>query len=89
MESKRHALTFVTITVFIDSLGFGIIMPILPQFLMSLADINLSEASSIAGYLVVSYALLQFVFAPILGNLSDRFGRKRILLVSLAMCAVN
>lgn len=89
MESKRHALTFVTITVFIDSLGFGIIMPILPQFLMSLADINLSEASSIAGYLVVSYALLQFVFAPILGNLSDRFGRKRILLVSLAMYAVN
>lgn len=89
MDTKRHALTFVTVTVFIDTVGFGIIMPVLPQFLMSLTDISLPEASAIAGYLLVSYALLQFVFAPILGNLSDRYGRKRVLLVSLGMYAVN
>jgi len=80
MDSKRHALTFVIVTVFLDAVGFGIITPILPQFLISLAGISLSEASAIAGYLVVSYAILQFVFAPILGNLSDRFGRRRVLL---------
>lgn len=89
MDTKRHALTFVTITVFIDTVGFGIIMPVLPQFLTSLANISLAEASAIAGYLLVSYALLQFVFAPILGNLSDHYGRKRVLLVSLGMYAVN
>ena len=89
MDSKRHALTFVVVTVFLDAVGFGIITPILPQFLISLVDISLSEASAIAGYLVVSYAILQFVFAPILGNLSDRFGRRRVLLASLAMYSVN
>jgi DHA1 family tetracycline resistance protein-like MFS transporter len=89
MDTKRHALTFVTTTVFIDTVGFGIIMPVLPQFLTSLANISLPEASAIAGYLLVSYALLQFVFAPILGNLSDHYGRKRVLLVSLGMYAVN
>ena len=89
MDSKRHALTFVIVTVFLDAVGFGIITPILPQFLISLAGISLSEASAIAGYLVVSYAILQFVFAPILGNLSDRFGRRRVLLASLAMYSVN
>ena len=89
MDRKRHSLIFVTVTVFLDTVGFGIIMPVLPQFLMSLSEITLSEASAIAGYLVVSYALLQFVFAPIIGNLSDRYGRRKVLLVSLAAYAIN
>ena len=89
MDNKRHTLIFVTTTVFLDTVGFGIIMPVLPQFLMSLSEISLAEASAIAGYLVVSYALLQFVFAPIIGNLSDRYGRRKILLVSLAAFSIN
>lgn len=89
MDNKRHTLVFVTMTVFLDTVGFGIIMPVLPQFLMSLSEITLAEASAIAGYLVVSYALLQFVFAPIIGNLSDRFGRRKVLLVSLAAFSIN
>ena len=89
MDNKRHTLVFVTMTVFLDTVGFGIIMPVLPQFLMSLSEITLAEASAIAGYLVVSYALLQFVFAPIIGNLSDRFGRRNVLLVSLAAFSIN
>lgn len=75
--------------MFLDTVGFGIIMPVLPEFLMSLSEITLAEASAIAGYLVVSYALLQFVFAPILGNLSDRYGRRKVLLVSLAAYSIN
>ncbi|NOX50605.1 MAG: TCR/Tet family MFS transporter [Gammaproteobacteria bacterium] len=89
MDQKRHALVFVTMTVFIDTVGFGIIMPVLPQFLMQLTNSTLSQASSTAGLLLVCYAALQFIFAPIIGNLSDRFGRRPVLLVSLAMYAVN
>ena len=89
MSSKRHALTFVTITVFIDTVGFGVIMPVLPEFLVQLTGGSLPESSAIAGYLVVFYASLQFLFAPILGNLSDRYGRRRVLLISLAAYSVN
>ena len=52
MNAKKHALTFVTITVFIDTVGFGVIMPVLPQFLAELSGSTLSEASVLAGYLV-------------------------------------
>lgn len=89
MQNRRHTLIFVTITVFIDTVGFGIIMPVMPQFLMSMAPMNLSEASAMAGYLILAYAVLQFLFAPIIGNLSDRFGRRPVLLISLAMYAAN
>ncbi len=89
MDSKRHALTFVTVTVFIDTVGFGVIMPVLPEFLMELTNQDLSSTSAIAGYLVAFYAGLQFLFAPIIGNLSDRFGRRKVLLVSLAAYSVN
>jgi DHA1 family tetracycline resistance protein-like MFS transporter len=82
-------LVFVTFTVFLDTVGFGIIMPILPSFLMELATVTLPEASALAGYLVVAYAGLQFLFAPIIGNLSDRFGRRPVLLISLAMYSIN
>ncbi len=89
MNNKKYALTFATITVFLDTVGFGIIMPVLPEFLMQLTSASLSEVSSIAGYLVVCYAGLQFFFAPVIGNLSDRYGRRKVLLASLGMYAVN
>ena len=54
---KKHALTFVTITVFLDTVGFGIIVPILPEFLVLIGDISLSEASALSGYLIFSYAV--------------------------------
>ncbi|MEM7002071.1 MAG: TCR/Tet family MFS transporter [Pseudomonadota bacterium] len=75
--------------MFIDTVGFGVIMPVLPKFLTGLADVTLSEASALAGYLVVAYAGLQFLFAPVIGNLSDRYGRRPVLLISLAMYSVN
>ena len=86
---QRHALTFVVITVLLDVIGFGIIMPVMPQLLMELTGAELADASIWAGYLLVSYAVLQFLFAPVLGNLSDRFGRRPVLLVSLFVYAVN
>ena len=86
---KRHALTFVTITVFIDVVGFGIVMPVLPDLLKELASADNATASIWAGWLVALYAILQFLVAPLLGNLSDRFGRRPLLLVSLFMYGVN
>lgn len=80
---KKHALTFVTITVFLDTVGFGIIVPILPEFLVLIGNISLSEASALSGYLIFSYAVTNFVFAPLLGNLSDAHGRKPLLVLSL------
>ena len=89
MSSKRHALTFVTITVFIDVIGFGIIMPVIPQLLMELTGEGAAYASRMGGYLLFVYAVLQLLFAPVLGNLSDRYGRRPLLLVSLAFYGVN
>ena len=80
---KKHALTFVTITVFLDTVGFGIIVPILPEFLVLIGNISLSEASALSGYLIFSYAATNFLFAPLLGNLSDAYGRKPLLVLSL------
>ena len=80
---KRHALTFVSITVFLDTVGFGVIVPVLPQFLVLIGNVNLSDASALSGYLIFSYAVTNFMFAPMLGNLSDAYGRKPLLVTSL------
>lgn len=89
MKSSRAALTFVLLTVFIDSLGFGIIIPSLPPVIMELTGEPVSTAADWSGYLMAVYALLQFFMAPIFGNLSDRFGRRPLLLGSLLAFGVD
>jgi DHA1 family tetracycline resistance protein-like MFS transporter len=86
---RKHALTFVTITVFLDTIGFGIIVPIMPEYLTQLAGIDLSAASAISGYLMVSFAVTNFLFAPLLGSLSDRYGRRPVLMLSLFFYGVS
>jgi len=89
MPSSRAALTFVLLSVFIDSLGFGIIIPSLPQVIMQLTGEPVSTAADWSGYLMAVYALLQFFMAPVFGNLSDRFGRRPLLLFSLFAFGVD
>ncbi len=89
LTSSRAALTFVLLTVFIDSLGFGIIIPSLPTVIMQLTGLSISESSDWGGYLMAVYALLQFFMAPIFGNLSDRVGRRPVLLASLAAFGID
>ena len=89
MTSSRAALTFVLLTVFIDSLGFGIIIPSMPSVIMQLTGEPISVAADWGGYLMAVYALLQFFMAPIFGNLSDRIGRRPVLLASLAAFGVD
>jgi MFS transporter, DHA1 family, tetracycline resistance protein len=89
MSSSRAALVFVLLSVFIDSLGFGIIIPSLPEVIKGLTGEPVSTAADWGGYLMAVYALLQFFMAPVFGNLSDRFGRRPLLLVSLFAFGVD
>jgi multidrug resistance protein len=76
----RHILLVLFVTIFIDLLGFGIIIPILPTYARTL------QASSLEiGLLAASYSLMNFIFAPFWGSLSDRFGRKPIILISVVI----
>lgn len=79
----KKSLVFIFVTVLVDVIGIGIIIPVLPSLIESLNGDGLSEASKIGGWLIFSYAIMQFFFAPLLGTLSDKFGRKPILLISL------
>ena len=79
----RASIGVVFAIVLVDMLGFGIVMPVLPQLVMNLGRMPVDSAAVFAGWLGAGYAAMQFVFAPILGNLSDRYGRRPILLASL------
>jgi DHA1 family tetracycline resistance protein-like MFS transporter len=83
MRRREPALVFVFITLFLDILGIGLVVPILPKLIESLAGGGVDRASYLYGWLTGLYALMQFLFAPILGNLSDRFGRRTVILFSL------
>jgi MFS transporter, DHA1 family, tetracycline resistance protein len=82
-QERPAALSFIFITVLIDTLGLGVIIPVLPELLETLGHYNTSMATQINGYLTFTYALMQFVFSSVLGNLSDRYGRRPVLLISM------
>lgn len=84
MSVKRNAdLGFIFITILVDVIGLGIIIPVVPKLIENLTGESISEASRYGGWLVFSFAIMQFIFSPILGGLSDRFGRRPVLLLSL------
>lgn len=83
MPPRKPALIFIFITLFLDILGIGLIVPILPKLVEELAGGGVDRASFYYGWLAGLYALMQFLFAPVLGNLSDRFGRRPVILLSL------
>ncbi len=84
MSSNRTpALGFILVTLLIDVTGLGIIIPVMPKLITHLTDGTMSDAARWGGWMTFSYAAMQFLFAPILGGLSDRFGRRPVLLASL------
>ncbi len=80
---RKAALGFIFVTLLIDVIGFGIIIPVMPKLIQELTGGTLAQASSYGGWLLFAYAFMQFICAPIVGNLSDQFGRRPILLASL------
>lgn len=85
----KNAFFFIVVTVTIDMMAFGLIMPVTPTLVSELAHLPVEEAAPYGGYLSSVYALLNFIAAPILGGLSDRFGRRPVLLASLAMLGLD
>ncbi len=85
----RNAFLFIFITVLLNMIGYGVIMPVMPQLIMEVTGEDLSHAAQWGGYLAVAYALMQFIMMPIIGGLSDRFGRRPVLLASLCAYSVD
>lgn len=86
---NRAAIFFILITLTLDAIGFGLIMPVMPDLLRSVTGGDLALAALWGGALVGGFAVMQFLFGPVIGNLSDRFGRRPILLVSLAVLSAD
>lgn len=83
MKNKRAAIGFIFVTMLIDVIGWGLIIPVMPQLIASLKHIPVNQASKEGGWLLAVYALMQFICAPIIGNLSDQYGRRPVLLLAL------
>jgi MFS transporter, DHA1 family, tetracycline resistance protein len=89
MAARNHSALFVLVTIFIDAIGFGLIMPVLPQLLMTVGRIDLSHAIGIGAWMGLAMAVASFFSAPVLGNLSDAYGRRPVLLASLGALALD
>lgn len=90
---QRGPLFFIFITVMLNSMGIGLIMPVMPDLLQDLLggsdETSIGRAAAWGGWLTMSFALMQFLFSPTLGNLSDRFGRRPVLLISLGVLFID
>ena len=85
----RLPVLFIMFTVLIDAMGIGLIMPVMPDLMVEVGGGTLGAAAFWGGLLSTSFAAMQFLFGPVVGGLSDRFGRRPILLVSLVAMAAD
>ncbi len=83
MKENRNPIIFIFITVLIDCIGIGIIFPVAATIITQVSHVDINRATTYSGYMMASYAIMQFVFAPVLGGISDRYGRRPVLLLSL------
>ncbi|PWJ22028.1 TCR/Tet family MFS transporter [Jannaschia seohaensis] len=88
-RDARLPILFVLITITVEAMGIGLILPVMPALLSEVQGVGLSGAALWGGVLASAYALMQFLFSPTLGSLSDRFGRRPVLLLSLAVIFVD
>ena len=87
--TNRLPIAFIFITVVIDAMGIGLILPVMPDLIRELEGGDIGQAAVWGGILATAFAVMQFLFGPLLGNLSDRFGRRPVLLTSLAVMALD
>ncbi len=83
MKQNKNPVIFIFITVLIDCMGIGIIVPVIASIISEVGHVSVNQATTYGGYMMATYAVMQFVFAPVLGGISDRFGRRPVLLLSL------
>ncbi|MGA0539365.1 TCR/Tet family MFS transporter [Neotabrizicola sp. VNH66] len=82
-SASRHGVLFVLITVFLDMVGYGLIIPVLPKLIEEVGHMGLADASVMAGWMFAAFSVAHFLCAPLAGNLSDRFGRRPMLLLAI------
>ena len=82
MKPRKAAVVFIFITVVLDMLALGLIAPVLPKLVLSFLNNDMTRAANWNGLFLTVFAAMQFVFAPVIGVLSDRFGRRPVLLLS-------
>ena len=85
----RFAVAFILISVLLDAITFGMLVPVMPQLITDLTGEGLGQAAAYGGLLMFVHAFMQFLFAPVLGNVSDRYGRRPVLLISMFMFGIN
>ena len=87
--TAARTIPFIVATIFMDAVGFGIIMPVLPQLVMEVGRIDLPHAIEVGAWIGLVMAVATFLASPVLGNLSDHFGRRRVLLLALGGLAID
>lgn len=88
-SQRKRAFAFILLTLTLDAMGFGLIMPVMPDLIAEVEGGTIGTAAIWGGVLATSFAVMQFFFGPFLGALSDRFGRRPVLLVSLAVMTLD
>jgi MFS transporter, DHA1 family, tetracycline resistance protein len=88
-RTSKYALAFIFVTMFVDTMGLGIILPVMPKIIVSLVGGTLGQAAPYGGWLFDAYAIMQFLCAPLIGNLSDRYGRRPVLVISLIAIGID
>ena len=86
---RRLPTIFILMTVMIDAMGIGLILPVMPALILEVEGGSLARAALWGGVLSTAFAVMQFLFGPVMGNLSDRFGRRPVLLISLFVMAID
>ncbi len=88
-KATKATLGFVAFIIFIDMMGIGLIVPVMPSLLENMTGLSEDQTAGIGGWLLFAYAMMQFLFAPIIGGLSDQYGRRPVLLITLFLLGVD